>query len=844
MRTIGLTVSLVVVASALADGGQAPPADMITVPEGFTIELLASAGEGHGSWVSMCFDTQGRAIVGSQYEGLHRIDLSTTPPTITPLDVPVRDVHGLCVDGNILWANSTKEPKDGGGLWKLTDTDGDGVYERHERLYAWGGGGEHGAHGIRKGPDGRIWAILGNHVPVPACSAKDSPVRHWAEDLVMEREWDPRGHAHGIMAPGGMLMRCATDGSRCDIVACGMRNACDIDFTIDGEAVTYDSDMEWDIGAPWYRAPRVLHLVEGGDFGWRSGSAKLHPTAIDTLPAIVDTDPASPVGVTFARNSSFPAPWRDRLFIADWSYGRILAVDLVRDGTTWRGRWEPFATGRPMPVTDIEIGPHGAMYVATGGRGTQSGLYRIAWRHKKEANGGPQAPPPTPPHVTERLVLAPMLSGPTPDAAVAATRLATLLPLLGSPDRFTRFTARVAIEALPIESWRARVSDATLTFRARLELMVALARVGTNEDRCGLLAALASILKDGPLCDQVDCRRGLARMATIAIARLGGTAWCAEHASEWSAVQPAPDAANEVIAALGKLYPSDDAALDRMLAELLVGLGSPEAITTTVELLESTEGTDAMAFAMPLRLRSDLTPDQRRALVLWIEDARAFRGGFSLQGFVDAIERQVQERTPQDEREAYDRMRAALREEREPVASGGGEPLTEWKLDALYAHLAEATTPRDLGNGRRVLEAGMCLQCHRFADAGESVGPDITAAGSRFSRADFITAILEPSKVVSDQYAFTTLTLDDGSTVTGRIVGEREGVVTLTVDPYGKVRQDVAASRIRARALAADSPMPARLLDSFSKDDIIDLIAYVEQAGADWANRQGARPGQ
>jgi putative heme-binding domain-containing protein len=422
--------------------------------------------------------------------------------------------------------------------------------------------------------------------------------------------------------------------------------------------------------------------------------------------------------------------------------------------------------------------------------------------------------------------------------------LATLLPLLGSPDRFTRFTARVAIEALPIESWRARVSDATLTFRARLELMVALARVGTNEDRCGLLAALASILKDGPLCDQVDCRRGLARMATIAIARLGGTAWCAEHASEWSAVQPAPDAANEVIAALGKLYPSDDAALDRMLAELLVGLGSPEAITTTVELLESTEGTDAMAFAMPLRLRSDLTPDQRRALVLWIEDARAFRGGFSLQGFVDAIERQVQERTPQDEREAYDRMRAALREEREPVASGGGEPLTEWKLDALYAHLAEATTPRDLGNGRRVLEAGMCLQCHRFADAGESVGPDITAAGSRFSRADFITAILEPSKVVSDQYAFTTLTLDDGSTVTGRIVGEREGVVTLTVDPYGKVRQDVAASRIRARALAADSPMPARLLDSFSKDDIIDLIAYVEQAGADWANRQGARPGQ
>jgi hypothetical protein len=38
--------------------------------------------------------------------------------------------------------------------------------------------------------------------------------------------------------------------------------------------------------------------------------------------------------------------------------------------------------------------------------------------------------------------------------------------------------------------------------------------------------------------------------------------------------------------------------------------------------------------------------------------------------------------------------------------------------------------------------------------------------------------------------------------------------------------------------------MPAHLLDSFSKDDIIDLIAYVEQAGAEWANRQRAQPGQ
>jgi glucose/arabinose dehydrogenase len=54
-----------------------------------------------------------------------------------------------------------------------------------------------------------------------------------------------------------------------DVFAHGFRNHYDLAFNGDGELFTYDSDMEWDIGAPWYRAPRVLHLVEGGDFGWR-----------------------------------------------------------------------------------------------------------------------------------------------------------------------------------------------------------------------------------------------------------------------------------------------------------------------------------------------------------------------------------------------------------------------------------------------------------------------------------------------------------------------------------------------------------------------------------------------
>ena len=37
------------------------------------------------------------------------------------------------------------------------------------------------------------------------------------------------------------------------MVSIGYRNAYDIAFNADGELFTYDSDMEWDMGTPWYR---------------------------------------------------------------------------------------------------------------------------------------------------------------------------------------------------------------------------------------------------------------------------------------------------------------------------------------------------------------------------------------------------------------------------------------------------------------------------------------------------------------------------------------------------------------------------------------------------------------
>src|SRR2546427_8917101 len=86
-----------------------------------------------------------------------------------------------------------------------------------------------------------------------------------------------------------------------------------------------------------------------------------------------------------------------------WSCGRILGVHLKPEGATYTGTFENFVAPKslrgPGPnatlnVTDLEFGKDGAMYFLTGGRGTQSGLYRVTYSEPTPAAAGEKFPPP------------------------------------------------------------------------------------------------------------------------------------------------------------------------------------------------------------------------------------------------------------------------------------------------------------------------------------------------------------------------------------------------------------------------------------------------------------------
>src|SRR5262249_39944189 len=114
----------------------------------------------------------------------------------------------------------------------------------------------------------------------------------------------------------------------------------------------------------------------------------------DSLPATLDIGPGSPTGVTFGYGAKFPAKYQDALFACDWSYGKLYAVHLTPDGSSYKATAEDFLSGAPLQMTDIVVSPAGgAMSFPTGGRGTQSGLYRVTYAGKESTAPVKDDPP-------------------------------------------------------------------------------------------------------------------------------------------------------------------------------------------------------------------------------------------------------------------------------------------------------------------------------------------------------------------------------------------------------------------------------------------------------------------
>jgi putative heme-binding domain-containing protein len=373
--------------------------DRFAVPEGFVVEMAAKNPDPNDpfSLINLTFDDHGRLLV-SQENG--PVLLCTEPDqagvcqSVKPYCSQVKTCQGMCwVDDALLVVG---DGPDGPGLYRARDTKGSGHTDQVTLVHKFEGPmGEHGPHAIVHGPDNWLYLITGNHAWAhPDRLAANSPLARWprgqmgpdqgqpgtTEDVLLPRLNDANGHAANKLAPGGTIWRLDRDGKNMALVAAGFRNAYDMAFSPQAELFTFDSDMEWDLELPWYRAVRICHCPPGADFLWRTGSANTPNYYIDSLPPIYETGRGSPVGLEFYDHPSFPERYRGTYFMADWSLGLVYAVALTPDGASYRARPERFCLGNPMNITDIVVGPDGALYFTMGGRHSQGGVYRIRYR--------------------------------------------------------------------------------------------------------------------------------------------------------------------------------------------------------------------------------------------------------------------------------------------------------------------------------------------------------------------------------------------------------------------------------------------------------------------------------
>src|SRR5204863_2234782 len=90
---------------------------------------------------------------------------------------------------------------------------------------------------------------------------------------------------------------------------------------------------------------------------------------------------------------------------------------------------------------------------------------------------------------------------------------------------------------------------------------------------------------------------------------------------------------------------------------------------------------------------------------------------------------------------------------------------------------------RNFKNGERMFAAARCVVCHRFGGDGGATGPDLSQVAGRFGLKDLAESIVEPSKVISDQYKASVVKTADGKTITGRAVSEGSGKLVIVTDP-------------------------------------------------------------
>jgi len=154
-----------------------------------------------------------------------------------------------------------------------------------------------------------------------------------------------------------------------------------------------------------------------------------------------------------------------------------------------------------------------------------------------------------------------------------------------------------------------------------------------------------------------------------------------------------------------------------------------------------------------------------------------------------------------------------------------------WSLAELASD-ADSLVGRSFEQGRLTFEAAGCSKCHKINELGTALGPDLTKVSERFKGQKLLQQILQPSTEVNKQYQTWVAALHDGRVIAGLMLEQSDSAVTLLPNPLKpETKTTLQKNDIDELEASPLSTMPMSLLITFSRDEIFDLLAFIQSGG-------------
>jgi len=232
-------------------------------------------------------------------------------------------------------------------------------------------------------------------------------------------------------------------------------------------------------------------------------------------------------------------------------------------------------------------------------------------------------------------------------------------------------------------------------------------------------------------------------------------------------------------------------------------------------------------------LETGWSSEARRGFFEWILKSSAYKGGNNFATLSQEIRTDALARLPEEAKANLAAIIDAPPPDQVTSLSTGPRPFVkEWTLEELVPQFETKLRGRDFSRGREMFAAARCYDCHRFAGEGGAVGPDLTGLAGRFSARDLLESVIEPDKVISDQYVALQIQTSAGKVVVGRIVnydGDEIYVNTDMLDP--SKLEKIKRQEIEMSSPSTISMMPTGLMNTLNEEEVFDLMAFLLSRG-------------